>query len=68
MPGRVGEVGGGLYDDHHIAVARQAFNGELPWLDFLKSFSGPLVKEMVGAAAQISVVRSSRCLELAKRL
>ena len=54
--------------ERHYEAARQAFNGERAWLDFLKSFPGPLVKEMVGAAANISVVRSSRCLELAKRL
>ncbi len=54
--------------EKYFDAARQAFNGELPWLDFLKSFPGSLVREMVEAAAKISVVRAGRCLELAKRI
>ena len=49
-------------------AARKAFKGELSWMDFLKSFPGSLVREMVEAVATISVVRKDRCLELAKRL
>ena len=53
--------------EQYFAGAQKAFKGELSWMDFLKSFPGPLVREMVEAAARISVVRSDRCLELAKR-
>lgn len=54
--------------EKHFSAARKAFKGELPWLEFLKSFPGSLVREMVEAAATISVVRAGRCLELAKQL
>jgi hypothetical protein len=54
--------------EQYFNEARRAFQGELSWLDFLKSFPGSLVREMAEAAARISVVRSGRCLELAKRL
>jgi hypothetical protein len=50
-----------------FGAARKAFQGELSWMDFLKSFPGSLVREMVEAVAVISVVRKDRCLELAKR-
>lgn len=49
-------------------AARRAFKDELCWMDFLKLFPGSLVREMVEAVATISVVRTGRCLELAKRL
>src|SRR4030095_13451223 len=45
-----------------FAAARKSFQGELSWLDFLKSFPGSLVREIVEAVATISVVRKSRCL------
>ena len=54
--------------EKYFDASQKAFSGELSWMDFLKSFPGPLVREMVEAAAKISVVRSGRCLELAKRL
>jgi hypothetical protein len=48
--------------------ARRAFKGEALWLEFLKSFPGSFIREMVEAAARISVVREARCLQLAKQL
>ena len=54
--------------EKYFEGARKAFKGELPWMDFLKSFPGSLVREMVEAAAKISVVRAGRCRELARRL
>ncbi len=53
--------------EQYFDAARKAFAGGLSWMDFLKSFPGSLVREMVKAAAKISVVRSGRCLELARR-
>lgn len=54
--------------EQYFGAARQAFKGELSWLDFLKSLPGSLAREMAEAAATISVVRAGRCRELARRL
>ncbi len=52
----------------HFAQAQKAVQGEILWLDFLKSFPNSLGKEMVEAVAQLCEVRSERCLKLAKQL
>jgi hypothetical protein len=54
--------------ERYFDAARKAFRGELSWIDFLKSFPGSLAREMAEAAAQVSVVRSDRCLALARQL
>jgi len=54
--------------EKYFNEAQKAFNNELSWMDFLQSFPGPLVGDMVKAVAIISVVRAGRCLELVKRL
>ena len=48
--------------------ARRAFKSEVSWMQFLQSFPGSLMKEVVEAVATISVVRKDRCLQLAKQL
>lgn len=53
---------------HHFDRARRAFMGEVTWREFLKPFSGPLLKEILEAVAKISVVRKDRCLQLAQQL
>jgi len=54
--------------EKYFNAAQKAFNSELSWMDFLQSFPGSLVGEMVKAVATISVVRAGRCLELVNRL
>jgi hypothetical protein len=48
--------------------AQRAFQSGVSWMEFLQSFPGTLMKEIVEAVATISVVRKDRCLQLAKQL
>ncbi len=51
-----------------VDQAKKAIQGEVAWLDFLKSFPNSLAKEMAMAVAQLCEVRSERCLGLVKNL
>jgi hypothetical protein len=48
--------------------ARSAFKSEVSWMEFLHSFPGSVMKEIVEAVATISVIRKDRCHRLAKQL